>query len=755
MCWREERAAPRKTDREVAQDYMRFFEPDVLVEAEPGLAASIGYGALARDRYHSQLLDLDSLFSSNSESRPWFQFGLSVRDAYADIFQSQRQFDLRDATPAFVFNETNLSRLVEAIFGAFPTEERAQRFSDAYKEVYRPKVVDPVVEHWFKYFREGATTPFVPTQHKIEIEPRGTGDLSFFIFDHTKAADLIDYWNKRLFVSSVHPVPLCWLPEIAPTMVDMITRNHQPIPNNPFGTKFQSVVYFGRSLRRDKIADLFREYLADCPDGSRRPGGVWHPTVTTDRHGPSSERHSVKVDDRSFDAEIIEGNTVQLDTLAPDFAERYGGGHQRWANVIKFSSYRDDTWALTYPSNLEDRSTPRISRRLQARPVVTREGWVFAQEFKRGKAHLELSDGPSAIAEWLERRAIKAELSGAGRVAKQMIEGLGSLWATHLIAHKKIIELLNSMAAQEIVRGEADEATRRQFEGRTVIVGRWKTLINQLGKDRLPRLSLDDFTERGILKLGLGVECPNCTHSNWYGLDRVDYEVTCERCLKLFKFPQGEGNTHWKYRVTGPFSVPNFAEGAYAVALTLNVFNMKLEGGGDTDMTYATGLTLTHKNFDREIDFAFWHSERPILRQRQEPRFVFGEAKSFAKEAIAERDIETLKHVSQVVPGAIVVVAVLKMEYSETEKALLTELTEWGWKPVNGRPRAQVMLLTGVELFADFRVGTAWDEAGAPYPNDADHWVFGDLDELARTTQKIHLGLDYYKSFKEQAANKK
>ena len=167
-------------------------------------------------------------------------------------------------------------------------------------------------------------------------------------------------------------------------------------------------------------------------------------------------------------------------------------------------------------------------------------------------------------------------------------------------------------------------------------------------------------------------------------------------------------------------------------------------------MTYATGLNLVHEDFTREIDFAFWYGERAILGQRQEPRFVFGEAKSFAEEAIADQDIESLKQVAQVVPGAIVVVSVMKMAFSEDEKARLAELTKWGWELVDGRPRARVLLLTGVELFADFSVEKAWEEAGDPYPKDPSHWIFRDLDEFARATQKIHLDLDYYDALKKQ-----
>ena len=81
----------------------------------------------------------------------------------------------------------------------------------------------------------------------------------------------------------------------------------------------------------------------------------------------------------------------------------------------------------------------------------------------------------------------------------------------------------------------------------------------------------------------------------------------------------------------------------------------------------------------------------------------------------------------------------MKIAFSENEKARLAELATWGQQMVDGRPRAQVLLLTGVELFADFSVKKAWEEAGDPYPKDARHWILSDLDEFARATQQIHL----------------
>ena len=108
-------------------------------------------------------LDLDDLYSSEGDHPPNFRFGLSVVDAYEDIYQSQRQFVLRDSPPTLLFNDTQFSPIVETVFGAFPCEEKAQDFLKSYVDVFRPVTVDLDVEHWFQLFREGAITPFVPT----------------------------------------------------------------------------------------------------------------------------------------------------------------------------------------------------------------------------------------------------------------------------------------------------------------------------------------------------------------------------------------------------------------------------------------------------------------------------------------------------------------------------------------------------------------------------------------------------------------
>jgi hypothetical protein len=64
----------------------------------------------------------------------------------------------------------------------------------------------------------------------------------------------------------------------------------------------------------------------------------------------------------------------------------------------------------------------------------------------------------------------------------------------------------------------------------------------------------------------------------------------------------------------GPFAAPDYARGAYAVALTLRA----LADRRDAEVTWSTGLSLEQLNC--EIDFVAWHRGGRFLDdERDEP----------------------------------------------------------------------------------------------------------------------------------------
>jgi hypothetical protein len=99
-------------------------------------------------------------------------------------------------------------------------------------------------------------------------------------------------------------------------------------------------------------------------------------------------------------------------------------------------------------------------------------------------------------------------------------------------------------------------------------------------------------------------------------------------------------------------------------------------------------------------------------------------------------------------PNSIIVISVLKENFSEAEKVLLKKFVEWARKPLNYEPRHWVILLTGTELFAEGHITQAWENKGEPFSKFGDYIRMRTLKDLSDATLAIYLGLpDYHRWF--------
>lgn len=126
---------------------------------------------------------------------------------------------------------------------------------------------------------------------------------------------------------------------------------------------------------------------------------------------------------------------------------------------------------------------------------------------------------------------------------------------------------------------------------------------------------------------------------------------------------------------------------------------------------------------------------------------MFGEAKSFGADVFKERDVRRLKSLAETFPGSYVVFSAMKTELGDAEKSRIRKLAEWGRVPQkNGEPRAMVIVLTGVELFADYALKQTWEKLGGAHAAMVQHASVNldDLWTLAETTQRLYLGMSTY-----------
>jgi hypothetical protein len=105
-----------------------------------------------------------------------------------------------------------------------------------------------------------------------------------------------------------------------------------------------------------------------------------------------------------------------------------------------------------------------------------------------------------------------------------------------LLADRETLDLLDEMAksAKRYIDGRVEE-----YPDRTKPVAVRQSLITRINNNkRFAKLTLDGFTNASILRLGLLVDCPNCSSKNWYSLKTADDQIICDRCLKSFDFPK-------------------------------------------------------------------------------------------------------------------------------------------------------------------------------------------------------------------------
>lgn len=744
----------RITGAQITRGYLRFFEPDVFVEAAAGLAEEVGIEESGFGFHHQRVAQLYDFVSAEEGRRPQVTLGLEIFDLYRQLYRREFQFVARHEQGIALFDgRSRDDAFIEASFGRFSEDERLSHIEPGYVDAFDPMRLSITPANWLRVVNERLRGPLYFTRHSLEIEhSTWEGGPTIFIVDPSSWLDLIDLWNARLFRRSIIPVNVHWLDEMKPYLRDLVERTYRPLPGNPHGVMISSTVEFGRSIREDRAKAICKGTFDRLPKGSWAMklwyDSIWYEDRSDMVARPQRARVSAAEANIELAAEGADRNTVRFQSLSPEFAERFGGRAARWANVLNLRDFRNRSGlALMMPSHLEDPHRSRI--RLSEPLLSSREGLVLLQHFKDHGEYLQLTSGRDAIVGWLKRREIDAKPSDAGRVADQVITSLDGFWGAHILAHAETLKLLNKMAKS--VR-ERPEGRVEEYSDRTAAVAAWDRLLGErASRGGLPTAKLDDFVKAGALRLGLTIRCTNCEKTNWYGLAELDSQVTCSRCLQVFDFPQGDlnfTNTPWHYRVAGPYSVPDFAGGAYATILALRTFSSLL-GSGDGSITYSTNLDLELDGKSMEVDFVCWYRRKRMRERHEEPAVVVGEAKSFATDAIQKKDVDRMKTLAAKLPGVFIVFAVLKEQLSKTEKDLVSNLALWGRVPLaDGRPRASVVVLTSNELFSEHNVSFAWKEIGGKHAKlveSASVWL-DNLETLAECTQQLYLGLpDYWR----------
>ncbi|WP_447969889.1 hypothetical protein [Nitrospira sp. M1] len=738
---------------EIAKGYIRFFEPDVYVEAEEGLLEKAGLAALKSDTsLNRAVVSLNEFMEKEDQGLNEPHFGQSIFDILKHTYENERRFTLKNERPAIIASSKN-DLFAHACIGVYPEGNGTKYLSDEFRDVFSPEEVDSCAETWLKLFSNGVISPLRITFNHIEKQRYWHHKPIIYLFDPNNSVDLIDLWNLRIEPSPVFPVPIKWFDDLSDFLRNLISRNHRHLKDNPHEVMHYMTVEIARSVTKSKAKEIISPAFDELPQESWRfklcRNPIWHAPFD-DIHGPKYERMKLSVSEKQVRLPVVKNGHIysKFETLSPFFAQRFSGSRCRWANVIVPNSYSDHEIATVIPHNTFDRSWPRLGMGGE-NFCISREGWVFMQDHKDLEQPLNFLRNDQAFMEWLEEHHIIANLSEPGRIAKQMLNSLKGFWGLNLVNDPQMVRFINNHAMSTRRQGgEGDSVIQEEyFTGRAASIKQWQCQISQLNPKRISKLDISEYIKRNVIRLGLETDCSHCGAKNWHDLNEVAYVVRCERCLKDYDFPQADlrnKNENWKYRVIGPFAVPNYARGSYCALLTIKALSELRTRGFDKAFNYSTALDLVSGDKKCEIDFALWTADDNRHDSYSDPKLIIGEAKSFGKNTIKEKDISQLKIAAELLPDSVITISVLKEKFSDDEIALLREFIGWARKPIKHEPRHWVILLTGTELFAELGIRDAWKKKGEPFSRYSHSHSSRTLRDLSDSTQAIYLKMSKY-----------
>lgn len=746
--WWEEDRIGGPSSGDIVRGYLDTFEPDYVVTSKPGLAAGLDLEA-------GRLLDLEDILSAKRDEP--IAYGVPVGDLYRELYRKEFQFVRKH--PVEVVHpraaDGRFALFVAVCFGTFPSTASLDYLRQGFRDAFDAKDLAIDGTNLLQVFLSGAGTPFRMGSAELEVNPHGwPPEPTLFFMDATQPRDLVDYWNLRALGWRILPVPRQWSDHLAAPCRRFVESNDVPYRANP-ELRQSTTLLKSRSVPKD----VWEAFAAGIRGPERRALTLqeWYPRIWDEwtRNQGHVTRCHVSADEGESAGSIEEDRRVAFATLSPRFAERYGGtGAPRWVNVVQVKDYRRGSeMGVVLPPGLRnlDRLLETVHREATS---AASEGIVTRCEYHNWREDWRLPDHLTVFRTWLSSRGLSADLSDKGRITLELVRSLGGLTGVATLANVEILKLLDKMAHGLVESpgiGDDDDSGKPPVRGRMVPRRAWLDLLRRINGDDGERAKgqLELLTRRGVLRVGLRLKCSVCAQANWYATEEIADELRCERCLRTFAFPAADPPVEaWNYRTQGPFSMENYAQGGYAVALALRFLTTSLHA----QATWVPNLEMRDKAGTRlEVDCALWWKGR--MFSGGEPTLILGECKSFGP--FEAKDVRRAKALAERFPGATLVFATLRTELDAKEVARLAALARAGRRHLKAEKwRAPVLVLTAYELmhaFGPLGPPYCWRDAGGKFAAFASQYRgVGGLQELCDATQQLHLSMESYHEWLRQ-----
>ena len=742
--WRKFPHEKNLSAKSVVSGYLDNFDPDYVVPMGECVDYNLDIG------YRKKIDDVSDLLTSIEENGVP-NYGIGLFEVLSYFIETELKFERRSpldiCVPRF---GTRFHLFFSSVFGEF-TGNIDTIFWKNFAEALDAKKIDCFASTYAELLDPRKI--FLRRMTQFYIGARGRSEPCIFFLDATKSLDIIDYWNLRAIGWSVIPIPkqFAQFDKTKQLARDFIEANYVPDHSNP-EIYHHTTVLKSRSISEDEQRQFSDSLDTACFDETRGNPKISHrisyPRIWSEwARGPDHVECCDLVADTD-EHDISENEeTVRFKTLDPEFVSYHYAGLEasRFANEIDIRLYGDKGLRAEVIPESEVEMARTIDKSTFLDWRISKKGLIYLSRHSEDTIDLSLPQAEEVFVRWMKLKGWTVELSSPGRIAKQMIQQLGGIEGTWILAQEGIIQLLRKMNSSDEILTELHKeilklqrllkqndlhAAEQEVE---VFVKDLKKIQLQLGGDGKSLLEehvrneiqeitnrlgyeIEDAADRiiqqlvdaKVFQLGLEVQCPVCTQRSWYSVKGTDYELQCSSCLTRFPLPHASKEIKWSYRPLGPFSLPNHAQGAYTVLLTLRFFSgFSLLKGATTPLMSFTAQKDGMKPL--EVDLALFFQESKYRNTKTEVIFI--ECKTF--NSFRQKDVDKMADLGKAFPGAIIAFAKLEEHLRDEEKTILCTLVNRSRKNrQNNRPFNPILILTGKELFWKSDFSEWWKKRG-------------------------------------------
>jgi len=704
--WRDK---PIKTPsaKSVILGYIDAFDPDIFVQLSKGVPKFISDLGI-------EVIKSDEIWSTLDEPRNLSpKYGLGIFELLNDIFDKNFKFKMKYPIKIiFPKIPKDYSLFWASWFGELPEKVIPQLEKNYFKPL---EIKTPVLklENIKKLISGRTLFPRRITHHQIENFGSGfRRDDYIYFLDATKVEDVIDFWNLRALGKTVVPLPKQFKddPNIREVIVDFLKQNRRPWRNNKKVFDFTSIVRSRNSTMEEmqEYANSLKTYLnpKNEPDLHYFSLQHWYPRVwdewARDKDGamPSSIYGE---EEESFEISDSKDLHVGFKSLLPKFANKYSyHGEPRCANEVSFSFYgKNEFIAEVFPKAYGENFIKSISGFASFRRDwrVGRHGLVkLVRDGFNETREVPLAE--KVFFSWLKDLGWNVKLSSAGLLAKQIHKKLDGF--ASVLTNEKMLGLLEHMNGGSVKQDGSPITNNKINQERYLPIGEVKKRLSDIGKSNLHNF----LVKKGVFKMGLRLQCPHCLRNSWFPLNDIREKFICPRCLNNFPAIGNIDSSGWCYKTAGPFSVPNYADGAYAVLLTAEFLNDRKM----MTMRITPALSFVAEapgKVNLEADLAaFWQES---FYGEKKDGILFCECKTYG--IFQKKDFDRMRYLAKTFPGAVLIFSTLRKELTKKEIAGIAKIAKAGrkyWKmelPIN-----PVLILTGNELLSYIGPPYCWED---------------------------------------------